>query len=62
MVEIKEPKGAIVQGPDIRVGMIPMSFDAASKVTTWFWFLAMAVDEKVTAFLCKCAYSSEQAG
>lgn len=47
--ELNTPRGMIVQGPNIRVGIIPMRYDAANKIASWFWFLAMQVNKKVCA-------------
>ncbi len=45
--EIKEPMFTFVQQPQIRVGLIPMSYNAQTKKATWYWFFAMAAKEKV---------------
>ena len=45
--EMLEPRGQFVQGPNIRVGTIPINYDANTKKATWFWFLALSVSEEV---------------
>lgn len=53
---IEEPRSAIVQAPNIRVGIIPMKYNLAAKTATWFWFLAMAVDQKVAGWLAVSSF------
>jgi hypothetical protein len=45
--EVEHPFFTLIQAPKIRVGLIPTTYNAATKKATWYWFMAIAVNDKV---------------
>lgn len=44
---LEHPCATFAQDKGVRIGMIPVKYDAASKKALWYWFLATAADDNV---------------